>query len=247
MATKKPKQEQAQPRSWEVIVAEAREVVQAMAENERTVVSGHQWRIGDLVLEAVPVGTRGQTRTSQGQERYACEQVRRLAEEIGLPYSRAQHYRWTANRWPAEKREPRCAFSLHQGLRGRPDRFEWITAAAEEGWTWERLRFEARFVAAVEPNVGRPSPPSALWEAAKAAAKVAEAARLASRKMDGLVSFSQGAVAQYQQAIETLTDEQVAKALAAKAKVENNLGWLEVILRTRKPLDAQLLAQVDEG
>ena len=247
-AKKKPKQEEAQPRSWEEIMSEARAAVQALDENDRTIRSAYQWRIGDLLLEAIPVGKQGGAPTGAG------EKLQRAADDLGMAYKTVRWHRQVASKWPKEHRESRCTFSVHRALSGRPDRFDLIKVAAEECWSKEQASHEAkaRPLLGAEPQTAQEGPQAAQpaadsWEAAKAAKAEADRLRYAKGRLAGACSHAKGALDAYEPLLEDLGDGEVRWALASCEEVKVKADALAWMLRTRRPLDDQLRAIVEEG
>ncbi|MEU9382434.1 DUF6192 family protein [Streptomyces sp. NPDC048279] len=113
------------------IVAELRKLVETA--------SRIQFAIGDYALEVEPMREYG------GQERSEApftvkESLFRLAEDIGVSYSMVNQTRWTASRWPAERRVPGVSYTVHRILAGIADeqeRFEAIGTppAGKSRWT----------------------------------------------------------------------------------------------------------------
>ncbi|MFZ3555939.1 DUF6192 family protein [Streptomyces sp. BH055] len=102
------------------IAAELRKLVE--------VASRIQFAIGDYALEVEPMREQG------GQEKVEApftvkESLFRLAEDIGVSYSMVHQTRWTASRWPEERRVAGVSYTVHRILAGIADaeeRFEAI-------------------------------------------------------------------------------------------------------------------------
>lgn len=92
------------------IVAELRKLVEST--------SRMQFHVGDLALELEPMRERGgHQEVAPGQELFTVRSsLFRLAEDIGLTYRFVEDARWTANRWPAEQRQPAVSFTVHRIL-----------------------------------------------------------------------------------------------------------------------------------
>jgi hypothetical protein len=98
-------------RTWSELVAEGRRLI--------TMEGDIKWQLGDLALEVAPMGG---THATNG----ATEKLERFAEEIGVEYEALRKYRRVAAAWPDGKRFPSAAWSVHDILAGRPDRFRLI-------------------------------------------------------------------------------------------------------------------------
>ncbi|EMF01163.1 RacO protein [Streptomyces mobaraensis NBRC 13819 = DSM 40847] len=107
---------------YEEIVAELRKVVEQQTTG--------QFVIGDRALEIEPMRLRGgRHEVAPGQELFTVrESLHRLAEDIGMSYKTVEKQRWTASRWPKERRRSGVSFTVHR-----------ILAHIED----ERERFEA--------------------------------------------------------------------------------------------------------
>ncbi|WP_031109894.1 hypothetical protein [Streptomyces sp. NRRL S-146] len=57
----------------------------------------------------------------------------RLSEDIGLSYSTVKTARWTASRWPKERRVPGGSFTVHDALAGIADDERWATSWPARG------------------------------------------------------------------------------------------------------------------
>ncbi|MFD4177203.1 DUF6192 family protein [Streptomyces anulatus] len=119
---------------YEQIVAELREVVEQQTQGSFT--------IGDRALEIEPMRERGGgQQVAPGQELFTVsETLHRLAEDIGLAYRTVEKARWTASRWPKDKRQKGVSFRVHRVLAQIPDeaeRFATITKppAGKTRWT----------------------------------------------------------------------------------------------------------------
>lgn len=101
------------------IVAELRKLVETA--------SRIQFTIGDYALEVEPM------RESGGQERSdglftVKDSLFRLAEDIGLSYAMVNKARWTASKWPKDRRVSGVSFTVHQILASITDDEERFTA-----------------------------------------------------------------------------------------------------------------------
>jgi hypothetical protein len=115
-------------------VAELREVVEQQTQGSFT--------IGDRALEIEPMRERGRgQQVAPGQELFTVsETLHRLAEDIGLAYRTVEKARWTASRWPKDKRQKGVSFRVHRVLAQIADeaeRFATITKppAGKTRWT----------------------------------------------------------------------------------------------------------------
>ncbi|MFF7251580.1 DUF6192 family protein [Embleya sp. NPDC008237] len=92
---------------YEQIVAELREIVENHTRG--------QFTIGDHALEIEPL--RGTGGGEQSDELFTVKQsLFRLAEDIGLSYSSLKSSRWTAARWPKDRRQSGVSFTVHKVL-----------------------------------------------------------------------------------------------------------------------------------
>ncbi|MCZ4103317.1 DUF6192 family protein [Streptomyces sp. H39-C1] len=101
------------------IVAELRKLVETA--------SRIQFTIGDHALEVEPM------RESGGQERgeelfTVKDSLFRLAEDIGVSYSTVKETRWTASRWPKDRRVSGVSFTVHKILASVADEEERFAA-----------------------------------------------------------------------------------------------------------------------
>ncbi|MEV0437825.1 DUF6192 family protein [Streptomyces spectabilis] len=95
---------------YEEIVAELREAV----EHE----SGACWLVGDRALEVEPMRPRGGRQAVLPGEVLLSvrESLFMLAEDVGLSYGTVESRRWTASRWPAERRRVDLSYTIHRTL-----------------------------------------------------------------------------------------------------------------------------------
>ncbi|MFF2432534.1 DUF6192 family protein [Streptomyces mirabilis] len=115
---------------YAAIVAELRKLVETA--------SRIQFAIGDYALEVEPMREYG------GQEKSEApftvkESLFRLAEDIGVSYSMVNQTRWTASRWPEERRVSGVSYTVHRILAGIADeeeRFEAILTPPEGKSRW---------------------------------------------------------------------------------------------------------------
>jgi len=90
---------------YEQIVAELRQVVEQQSQGSFT--------IGDRALEIEPVRPRGGIADAEWSVR---QSLMRLAEDIGLTFSRIEAARLTASHWPKEHRQAGISFTIHRTL-----------------------------------------------------------------------------------------------------------------------------------
>lgn len=115
---------------YAAIVAELRKLVETA--------SRIQFAIGDYALEVEPMREYG------GQEKSEApftvkESLFRLAEDIGVSYSMVNQTRWTASRWPEERRVSGVSYTVHRILAGIADekeRFEAILTPPKGKSRW---------------------------------------------------------------------------------------------------------------
>ncbi len=75
-----------------------------------------QWRIGDLLLEKYPKGTKG-----------VKDQLVKISIDLGVvTYNHLMACRYVAMSWPPEHRNMEAGFMTHKTLSALPDRFELI-------------------------------------------------------------------------------------------------------------------------
>ncbi|MCM3301681.1 DUF6192 family protein [Streptomyces albogriseolus] len=112
------------------IVAELRDLVKTA--------SRIQFAIGDCALEVEPMRERG------GQEKADApftvkESLFRLAEDIGVSYRWVDDNRWTASKWPKERRVEGVSFTVHRifaGIADEEERFAVILTPPEGKSRW---------------------------------------------------------------------------------------------------------------
>ncbi|MFD8381700.1 DUF6192 family protein [Streptomyces sp. NPDC059679] len=94
---------------YEQIVAEARELVAQIARA--------QFALGDKALEIEPMRPVGGSMPNGTDDLFTVEESLALfAEDIGVAPSTVKDWRWTASRWPADKRKDDVAFGVHRIL-----------------------------------------------------------------------------------------------------------------------------------
>ncbi|REH25817.1 hypothetical protein BX268_7816 [Streptomyces sp. 2221.1] len=149
-------------RRYEQIVAELREVVEQQTQGSFT--------IGDRALEIEPMRERGGgQQVAPGQELFTVsETLHRLAEDIGLAYRTVEKARWTASRWPKDKRQKGVSFRVHRVLAQIADeaeRFATIAKPPRARRGGRGTRPTARWVArsSVRHRLRRRFPRSTIW------------------------------------------------------------------------------------
>ncbi|MEU1853760.1 DUF6192 family protein [Streptomyces sp. NPDC019990] len=117
---------------YEQIVAELREVVEQQTRGSFT--------IGDRALEIEPMRERGGHQAAPGEELFTVREVlHRLAGDIGLAYRTVENARWTASRWPKDKRQTGVSFRVHRILgqiENEAERFATIAKPPASGKRW---------------------------------------------------------------------------------------------------------------
>ncbi|MFD5814050.1 DUF6192 family protein [Streptomyces sp. NPDC127038] len=102
-----------------------------------------QFTIGDRALEIEPMGPGS---TPVQSPAWAVKQsLIRMARDIGLPVTTVEQARWTASRWPADKRRKTESFMVHQVLARIEDATERFTAidsvpSGRTHWTLDDAR-----------------------------------------------------------------------------------------------------------
>jgi len=112
-------------RSWDELVAQGRKATKAL--------SGAQWELGDLTIEAIAFRHGGDRVAEEAGETTLTE----YAEAIGVPFNTLRDYRKVAQRFPKDARAS-LPWSTHRALAERDDRFELLKRAETEGWTVSR-------------------------------------------------------------------------------------------------------------
>nr|BEK69095.1 hypothetical protein KPHV_63220 [Kitasatospora purpeofusca] len=135
---------------YEELVALLREVVENQTRG--------QFTIGEAALEIEPMRDSGGQ--APAKELFSVKvSLVRLAEDIGLSYSTVKDARWTASRWPAERRQPKVSFTVHRTLAGIGDERERfaaiLTPPPEKGrWTadWAKRRVGRQVEVPITPQ-----------------------------------------------------------------------------------------------
>ncbi len=97
------------------IVAELRKLVETA--------SRIQFTIGDYALEVEPMREHGGS--ASAEELFTVrDSLFRLAEDIGISYAMVDKARWTASRWPKDRRVAGVSFTVHCTLAGITDEAE---------------------------------------------------------------------------------------------------------------------------
>ncbi|MEV6333043.1 DUF6192 family protein [Streptomyces sp. NPDC051909] len=120
---------------YEQIVAELRGVVEQQTQG--------QFTIGDRALEIEPIRPRGGVATDHAWS--VDLSLTQLAEDIGLAVKTVKTARWTASRWPADKRRKEASFSVHKVLASIDNETERYAAietppAGKTRWTMDDAR-----------------------------------------------------------------------------------------------------------
>ncbi|MGW2183443.1 DUF6192 family protein [Streptomyces sp. NPDC001732] len=112
------------------IVAELRKLVETA--------SRIQFTIGDYALEVEPMREAGGQERSDSLFRVK-DSLFRLAEDIGLSYAMVDKARWTASKWPKDRRAQGVSFTVHNILAAIADdeeRFTTILNPPEGKYRW---------------------------------------------------------------------------------------------------------------
>ncbi|WP_425834066.1 DUF6192 family protein [Streptomyces fractus] len=75
-----------------------------------------KFTIGDHALEIEPVRHVGGSRPADDREPGVDESLQIYADDLGITLSTIRTYRFTAHRWPAERRRPGVSFNIHSIL-----------------------------------------------------------------------------------------------------------------------------------
>ncbi|MEV7272477.1 DUF6192 family protein [Streptomyces bacillaris] len=149
------------PARYAEIVAELRKLVETTTRI--------QFTIGDYALEVEPM------RESGGQERTDSlftvkESLFRLAEDIGISYKSLSGDRWTASKWPKDRRVPGVSFTVHRifaSITDEDERFATILAPPQGKTRWTPDEANRRAGRQVERPVTPQEKVSALHTLAK--------------------------------------------------------------------------------
>ncbi|WP_436776628.1 DUF6192 family protein [Yinghuangia sp. YIM S09857] len=96
-------------------------------------VTRSQLELGDMALEIEPMGTWGGEHAAGEEQVYTVESaIGMFAEGLGLATSTVLSYRWTASRWPVERRRPGVSYSVFEVLASIPDAAERFATVADE-------------------------------------------------------------------------------------------------------------------
>jgi Family of unknown function (DUF6192) len=94
---------------YEQLVAEARELVAQVARA--------QFALGDKALEIEPMRPVGGSMPNGTDDLFTvAESLAMFAEDIGVAPSTVEDWRWTASRWPADRRRDGVAYGVHRIL-----------------------------------------------------------------------------------------------------------------------------------
>nr|WP_116203031.1 DUF6192 family protein [Amycolatopsis circi] len=114
-----------------------------------------QFQLGDAALEIEPMPSRGGSQAASAQDVHIEEALSHYADDIGIPFTTLNTYRWVSSRWPKEKRNADVSHHIHKILAGRDDRFRIIgkppplPGTGERRWTID----SAKRAAGQEPLV----------------------------------------------------------------------------------------------
>ncbi|MEU3464796.1 DUF6192 family protein [Streptomyces sp. NPDC006733] len=112
------------------IVAELRKLVETA--------SRIQFTIGDYALEVEPMREFGGQ--ERGDELFTVkDSLFRLAEDIGVSYSQVKDARWTASKWPKDRRVSEVSFTVHKifaSIADDEERFDTILNPPEGKARW---------------------------------------------------------------------------------------------------------------
>lgn len=112
------------PERYEEIVSEARRLVEQQ--------SRCQFAVGDLALEIEPIRGHGGAHPDEGEELFTVtEALHRFAEDIGEAYTTVKAQRWTASRWPEQRRRDGVSFTVHRILASITDEQERFAAIGD--------------------------------------------------------------------------------------------------------------------
>ncbi|WP_043464028.1 DUF6192 family protein [Kitasatospora sp. MBT66] len=191
---------------YEEIVAELRKLVETTTRA--------QFTIGDYALEIEPMRQPGGS--APADELFSVEKsLVRVADDIGLSYSQVKRARWTASRWPQERRQRGVSHTVHEILAGIADeqeRFETILNPPQPRGKWTPDEAKRR----VGRQVERPVTPE---EKVRAIHTLAASEEVAAKVTGDLLRRPE-VMAQVEpkdkvRAVEELTrDDQVAAAVA---------------------------------
>lgn len=112
------------------IVAELRKLVETA--------SRIQFTVGDYALEVEPMREAGGQERSDALFRVK-DSLFRLAEDIGLSYAMVDKARWTASKWPKDRRVAGVSFTVHNilaAIADDEDRFTTILNPPEGKSRW---------------------------------------------------------------------------------------------------------------
>ncbi|WP_406367493.1 DUF6192 family protein [Streptomyces sp. NBC_00645] len=133
-------------RRYEQIVAELRSAAGLLTQA--------QFTIGDRALEIEPMGPCSEPVANTAW--LVEESLTRLAKDIGLPVTTVEQARWTASRWPTDRRRKFESFTVHQVLARIDDDAERFASIdnlpdGKTHWTLDDARRRSDFQA--EPPV----------------------------------------------------------------------------------------------
>lgn len=101
-------------RRYEQLVTQGRDLVEQQTRC--------QFAIGDAALEIEPLRPLGGAHPDPNAELLTVGQALELfAEDIGIPVSTLESYRWVSARWPTAHRQPKVSHKVHEILASIPD------------------------------------------------------------------------------------------------------------------------------
>lgn len=105
---------------YEQLVAEAKELVAQVARA--------QFALGDKALEIEPMRPVGGSVAKGTDDLFTVEEsLQMFADDIGVALSTVEDWRWTASRWPADKRRDGVSHTVHKILASIQDEDErWV-------------------------------------------------------------------------------------------------------------------------
>lgn len=101
------------PKTWADGVSRGKKLVQEGRANK--------WALADLALELFPLQTAGGTVPH-------VQNIKRWIREVGLDVvvATVEQWREMASKWPVDRRQPECSWTVHKILKSHPDRFRLI-------------------------------------------------------------------------------------------------------------------------
>lgn len=104
-------------RRYEQLVVQARELVAQVARA--------QFALGDMALEIEPMRPVGGSMPNGSEDLFTVEESLALfAADVGVARSTVEDWRWTASRWPKDRRQEGVSFTVHRILASVADEAE---------------------------------------------------------------------------------------------------------------------------